>query len=135
MKLYYVAPNFGNFQTQDIEDGILIVNAQCQGTTLETTVNVASAALPNLLRAIVVATYVNSSASAIALFGTDGNNSWAETDVYAIGPNGVSITVFLGAGSKFIDGSTSMNIPTGSGKRFRTIGADGSGHQIVGILG
>lgn len=133
MKFYNVAASGdGSFGIQETNDGVMKANVQCSGTSLETATVSPNVEAPNFSKETIIANYVDASNFGIVLPPLSGN--LAEVEIYAMGPDGVNVTVFLHGGNVFVDSSVSVDIPTGTGKKFRVIGA-GSFTSIIGTIG
>jgi hypothetical protein len=134
MRVYNLSS--GNFSIQEFSDETMLVNIQCAGTSLATAVRTPIVEIPNFLKEIIIANYVDASNFGVVLPSIPDPSSGlsAEVEIYAMGPNGVNITVFLPSSHTFVDGSSSVNIPTGSGKKFMAI-SSGTTPFIIGTIG
>lgn len=106
----------------------------CKGTTLATTA--APIALGNTYaKMVIMAKYIDASNFAVAMpqipsFGP------TEVDVFAVGPNGSAVTLFLSGSQQFVDGTRSVSIACGAAKKLASLDYNsGTGVQIIGIMG
>jgi len=117
----------------EVNDGVLLAHIQCAGTSLSTASQAPGASAANLSKAIIVATYVDASNFGLVL-PSFGGALLEDVEIYAMGPDGVSITVFLPGSTALVDGSVSIDIPTGTGKTLRVIGGNPFA-RIIGVMG
>jgi hypothetical protein len=118
-----------------VEDEPMLALVQCTGNSAATA---AAFIVPNgsrFFKVRVTANFVDANNYALLLSAgyvlpDNGVPIPIEYVIFANGPNGDSITVFLNAGA-LVDGSTSLSIPCGSGRIISAIG----GNLLIPVWG
>lgn len=116
--------NVGRLEEANFPLGTAYINIACAGNSSSPSPQIPT--VDQSLRIVVVANYVDASNFGVTFpYLNNGLVAPVEVDIFANGPNGQSITVFLPSGYQFVDGSTSIAIPCGRGNKFTVIGRVG----------
>jgi hypothetical protein len=134
MKVYIAPLSNGSFAIQDFPDGSLRVVTDCAGTDLGSAVQVPSARFSRVLKQTIIANWVDASNFGLAFPYIDFG-LYTEIEIWAMGPDGESITVFFQGDNKLVDASTSIDIPTGTAKKFMAIGGLIAISTFIGVMG
>jgi len=133
MRIYFAPGPNGGFFIGEFPDGLLRVVTDCTGTNLGSAAQVPTATSPGLLKQTIIANWVDGSNYGLA-FPILDPLFYTEIDVWAMGPDGESITVFFQGNNKLVDASTSVDIPTGTGKKFMAIGGVSPSSTYIGVM-